>query len=95
VRCPHHALAELVPVPLAIQIFDAVASGTVTRKTLLRYTFKSRGVNILVCGKVWKTLGRFWARVWGGSNHAIGCGKMEKVQIRQSKRAGQNFGTAP
>ena len=80
--------------PLVIQIFDAVASGTVTRKTLLRYTFKSRGVNILVCGKVWKTFGRFWARVLGGGNQAVGRGGVEKVYGFCGSYTGANIGAS-
>src|SRR5438132_13034495 len=47
------------PTPVAKHIYiDAFNGKTVTRETLLRYTFKSHLVNILILGFLWKTLGQ-------------------------------------
>ena len=44
------------PAPAAKHTYiDAFHGKTVTRETLLRYTFKSRYVNVLISGNVWKT----------------------------------------
>ena len=46
------------PAPAAKYTYiDAFNGKTVTRETLLRYTFKSRPVNVLIRGFLWKTLG--------------------------------------
>src|SRR5438552_12501683 len=43
------------PQPLNTLTIDAFNGKTVTRETLLRYTFKSRLVNVLIRGFLWKT----------------------------------------
>jgi hypothetical protein len=52
VRRPMRTL-KTVPAAKYIDI-DAFNGKTVTRKTLLRYTLKSPGVNLLIRGNVWK-----------------------------------------
>src|SRR6267378_676468 len=54
VRCPLPALLEPGPCAKYTHI-DAFNGKTVTRETLLRYTFKSHRVNVLFHGFLWKT----------------------------------------
>jgi hypothetical protein len=56
VRGPLPALSGSAPAAKYIYI-DAFNGKYVTRETLLRYTFKSHSVNILIGGKLWKRLG--------------------------------------
>jgi hypothetical protein len=50
--------------PAKYTYIDAFSGETVTRETLLRYTFKSRRVNVLIRANVWKT-------AWQPSNLAV------------------------
>src|SRR5437660_8620046 len=54
VRCPLPALLGAWPQPLNTPNIDAFNGKTVTRETLLRYTFKSCLVNVLIRGFLWK-----------------------------------------
>ena len=51
-RCPP---SEYGPADSKYTYIDAVRCQTVTRETLLRYTFNSIPVNILISGNLWKT----------------------------------------
>src|SRR5436190_17251038 len=46
---------EARPLPPSTSNIDAFNGKTVTRETLLRYTFKSCPVNVLIRGNLWKT----------------------------------------
>src|SRR5207302_4907644 len=99
VRCPLPALLGAWPQPLNTPNIDAFNGKTVTPKTLLRYTFKSRLVNVLIRGFLWKTcrpgliLQTLLEGGWGGFGaFTWGCSPRHRGLFLRPRRAKASLG---